>query len=524
MAVKTAEESNLNITLRNEEAHDEEIVISLPMICKKLKKYFLPWLLISVIIGGVISGVSIFHSTTSNTPVVALISFTYHGIEKGKMPDGTDFDAYELINPQVLEAALKSCNMDVSMLEIVRQSIVIEGKTPPDAIDRLTAYKSIFDSGNNQIAAAEKLLASKWYPTQFEITFEYRDISLSRDDAVRLINEILAEYRNFFFKKYGYNNPLGNALNSVDYAEYDYSAAVDVFNSTLNSLKGYVNNLSSSDSTRFRSSVTGYTFSDIRESIKSVQNIDLSLIDSYLRVNNIAKDKDQLQAYYEYRIEMENRALKSYEENLVAIKEAVENYKKDQINVFTNGSINTESTVASEEYDKLINRQLSMQSNVTEAKQSIAYYNDRLAALHRSLSAGSGKVERVEKDLEAIDKKVKTLIKVVEDTANDYYQNVSLANAYTILVPANSEVSASIKTGIKNVIYPLIGIELVLFMAYLALAFIEAIRTDYLRRTAAKAEAGDDAAAAGGDGNDDAPDVTEAPKAKDEPKDKKRSK
>lgn len=520
MAEKNLEDRNLNITLRSEEKDSDDIIISLPHIIRKLKKYFLPWLMVSIIVGGVISGISIFSSTTSSSPVKALISFTYAGIEKGKNPDGSDFDDYAVISPEVIEQALKSCNMDLSLLETVRQDTVIEGKVPTDAIDRITAYRSIFESGTSPISAAEKLLADKWNPTQFEITFNYKQAGLSRADAVRLVNEILEQYRVIFYKKYGYNNPLGNALTSVDYTEYDYSAAVDIFNSTLNSLKRYVNNLANDDSARFRSSVTGYTFSDLRESINSVQSIDLSLLDSYLRVNNIAKDKERLQAYYEYCIERENRNLTTYEEALATVKDLIAKYEKDQIIIFTDGNINTESSVASDEYDKLINRQISAQNNVSETKQAIEYYNDRLTALRKSTAAGSAKTERVESDLAALDVKVKTLIKVVEDTANDYYENVSLADAYNVLVPANSDASTSIKNGLKNVLYPLIGLELVLMMAYLSVAFVQALAEDYRRRQAKRTAATNGAAVTAAPAADEAPqqDAEAEPKTK---KDKK---
>jgi hypothetical protein len=496
MAEKTKEDRNLNITLKNEERQEEELIVSFPHILRKMKKFFLPWLLVSIIVGGAVSGISIFFSTTSSTPVKALVSFSYSGIEKGKNPDGTDFDEYALINPQVIDDALIACNMDRALLETVRQDIVIDCKLPTDAIDRITAYKSIFDSGNQQIAAAEKLLAETWYPTQFEITFRYKEAGLSRTDAVRLINEILDQYRLFFYGKYGYNNPLGNALTSVDYTEYDYSAAVDIFSTNLNSLKRYVNNLANDDKTHFRSSKTGYTFSDLREAINAVQSIDLSLIDSYLRVNNIAKNKERLQAYYEYRIEAENRSLTTYEENLATIKDLIDKYEKDQIIIFTDGTINTESKVASEEYDRLINRQITAQNNVSESKQLIAYYNDRLTALRRSSADGSAKVERVEKDLENIDTKVKTLIKVVEDTATDYYENVSLANAYNILVPANSDAKTSIRNGLSNVLFPLIGLELLLLMGYIGTAFSQAVYEDYRKRQTAREAASGAAAAA----------------------------
>ena len=83
---------NVNLILKNEEHHSDEVIVSFPAVFRKLKKYFLAWLLTAVIVGGIIVGVSIIFSTTSQTPVEALVSFSYDGIEKGKDPKGADFD------------------------------------------------------------------------------------------------------------------------------------------------------------------------------------------------------------------------------------------------------------------------------------------------------------------------------------------------------------------------------------------------------------------------------------------------
>ena len=90
---------NVNLIVKNEEQHREEVVVSIAAIFRKLKKYFLVWFFVSVIIGGLIGGVSVFFSTTSSTPVRALVSFTHSGIENfDPALDLSEYQIDELIN------------------------------------------------------------------------------------------------------------------------------------------------------------------------------------------------------------------------------------------------------------------------------------------------------------------------------------------------------------------------------------------------------------------------------------------
>ena len=514
------EERNLNITLKNDEGrHEDEVIVSLPQIMRKLKKYFLAWFLVAVIVGGAVAGVSIFFSTTSTTPVEALVSFTYDGIERGKFPDGSKFDSYSLINPTVIRDALDACGMDVSLVEPVREGIIIQGITPEDAMDRISAYRDIYKtSSSGQLSAAQQMLAQSWYSSQYKLTFRYGATGLNRTDAVQVLNGILEAYRGYFFKKFGFNEPMGDALSSVEYQDYDYSEAVDVFNNTLNSLKRYVNNLATDDTTRFRSTVTGATFADLRESISTLQSLDVALLDSYLTVNNVSKDKDRLTAYYEYRIETLTRQQTTEQETLETIEASLNSYEKDKVIIFSDSVNKTESSIASDEYDKLINRKISAQNALSSTKQSITYYTQRLEALRKTSYAHSSYSERAEKDLASLDKKVKALIQKVKETSDDYYENVSLANSYNILVQATTDVVTTVKTGIKNVMLPLIGLEALLFVLYIAVAFIEALKASNAKKQAvAKAESDADAA-------EDSTDAEASAETEDKKKNKKSGK
>ena len=479
----------LNVTLKNEDPQDsEEVVISVSALMRKLKKYFLVWFLVSLIVGGTLLGISIALTTSTVTPVTALISFSYDGIERGKNPDGTDFKPETLKNPSVVEEALAECGLEESLLETVRQDMVIEGIYPKDIIERLTGYQSIFNQGtSSSLTAAREIMDTSWTSTQYKISFRYKEAGISRTDAVQLINSILSNYKDYFYSKYGVNNALGVSLGVEDYKEYDYAEAVDMFGTDLTSIRRYVENLASEDKTQFRSSVTGYTFNDLLAQVRNVQNLDLATISSYLTVNNITKDKERIAAYYNYCIEDLKRQQTVYEKKLAAIEDAIANYTKDQVIIFGGDSsnINTQSSIASDQYDKMIRDRISVTADLASAVERVTYYEDRLTALRKPVIGSQDKVEKIEEDLKKVSDKTNKLIELVEGTAKDYYENVSLANAYNILVPANSDASLSISTGIKNVLFPFIGIEMLIFVAYVGLAFLQSVVEETRKRRAA---------------------------------------
>ncbi len=493
MAAKSKESRNVNVILKNENQHSEdEVVVSLSAIFRKLKRYFLVWFLVSVIIGGLIVGLSIFFSTTSSTPVRALVSFNYDGIEKGKNPDGSDFDPNTLKNPTVIEAALVDCNMDLELLESIRKGIQIDGIVPEDTIDRLTAYSKVFENATNGMPSAQAILDESWFSTQYRISFNFRDVDISRSDAVQILNSILEQYKQYFYKNFGFNEPLGSSLGALNYNDYDYAQAVDMFNDSLSKLRRYVNGLANDDSTRFRSNVTGYTFADLRDTISTVQDLDLDLISSYITVNNVTKNKERVQAYYEYRIENLNRLKIQYQEELESIEASISSYIKDDIYIFGE-NVNTQSTTASAQYDKMISQKISKQSDLSHTTQQIEFYNQRLNALRRTTVGSQDKQKYVEEDLKELNEKVQKLTELVKETADDYYQNVSLSNAYSILVPASSDVKTTVKNGIADAFLPVVGLEVVLLMGYLGYCFVQSMIEETRKKRLARAGVSADA-------------------------------
>ncbi len=503
------EDRNLNITIKNQEDKADEVVVSISTVIKKLKKYLFVWIVAAVFFVVVSFGYAAVTTHVNKPALSALVSFSYSGIEKGLAPDGRKLDVNTIKDPSVISDAMEELDIDKEELESIRQGITFKGIVPQDAAERITKYESFLESNSGGgIQAVEKILDTAYFPTQYYVYFDYNNTNLTDKEAVSVLNEILNQYETYFYKTYGYNESLGSAVAAIDYKEYDYSEAVDVFSDSLGTLKRYVKQLSNEDKTRFRSAETGYTFDDLYEAIDTVQSIDLDKISSYVSVNNLTKDKDQALAYYEYRIKAMNREQAAYEEELASYDASIASYQKDQIMIFGNGTddTNTQSSIASEQYDKMIQAKNNIASSLANTKQRIEYYKERQEALQNNPVGSNELTEKVETSLESVNTKITNLVELVKATSDDYYKNVTYGNAYTVLVPASSTVSSKLSLVIDNAKNPLVALEAVAFLVFFAVAFIEALVQDNKKRKALAAVK----SAENGDGDDDAEDVIDA--------------
>ncbi|MFT2621812.1 hypothetical protein ACMWQU_25420, partial [Escherichia coli] len=83
-------------------------------------------------------------------------------------------DVNSVKSPVVIEAALSKLGRPLGELESIRQNITFEGIIPSDVIDRMSAYKSIYESGSGSaLSAAESMLETSYYPTQYKVIFDY---------------------------------------------------------------------------------------------------------------------------------------------------------------------------------------------------------------------------------------------------------------------------------------------------------------------------------------------------------------
>lgn len=483
------EQKNVNLIIKNQEEEEKEIVISVFGIIKNFKRVVALWIAVSIIVSlltvlvGTLLNIKVYKETA------ALVSFTYDGIERGLDPNGNKFDMYSIKNPVVLKKAIEKLGRDESEVEKIRSGIVIDGIVPQGVMERLTAYREIVDAGTtSSLAAAERILETTYYPTQFKVSFNYSNCPYSGEEAASILNTILETYSEFFLEKYGYNDNFGTSVADLKADNYDYAELIDIYDSAIDSLIQYLRQLDAADNIHFRSSETGSTFSDLIGKVNTIRDVDMDKMISYITLNVVTKDKDSLKTYYEYRVESLQRYETVCRENLAAVTDSINTYQKNTVQIFGAGTdnLNTTAQEASEEYDKLFDKKLNIQNDLSSTVQKIKMYQTRLERLNGPAVGTPAQKERVEQDIKKLDSDIKELISKVQLTADEFYRTYVYSKAYNILVPASASTTNFIKSAIKDSILIVIAIDVVIFVGFFGYAVVNSCISEYNKKNGKK--------------------------------------
>lgn len=473
-------EKNISVTLKQPEDNNKgELSLSLRTLFHQAKRLFLVWLVAAAVAAMFVTGIVMMLKTNvSNGQVTALVSFNYEGIESGLDPDGNKLDVNKIKSPSIIESALSELNIPLQYVEYIRRSISIEGVMPDEVVDRISMYSSIYENGGSAaLAAVQSLLDIGYSPSYYIISFKYAESGLDLIESKQVLDGILKNYEDYFFITYGYNKTLGNSVVAIDYTDYDYPAAIDVFDETLTTLSEYVGELSAS-SPDFRSGRTGYSFDDLQTTIDTIQTIDLYSLSSYVAINNVTNDKKYLTTYYNYKIEQLQRQVNVYQSELDTIKDSIENYEKDNMVIFGGSSEEDEQSYSqmSEQYDQLFEQKIDKQRELSKCRQRINYYKDRMETMNEnSSSLNDDEIAETEARLEKLNNKINELIDIVNETSDEYYETVTFAKAYNILVPATGAEPTIVS---KDLMMPVIIAEALVFMAYVGIAVILTVVKD----------------------------------------------
>ncbi len=473
------EEKNINLILKQDDYEQDKPLLTMAVLVNQTKRLLLLWLVLAIVLGVAVGAMGLM-GRRNPYKVRAIVEFAFEGIEDGKDPAGNEFDVTKLKAPAVIESALKEAQIskdDVS-IESIRSNITLQGIVPEDAFEQMTAYQDLANSDNSSaLKAVEALLDISYCPTQYIVTLNLTDTNLDKEQGVLVLDAILSAYKQYFYETYGYNQALGSAVMALDYNDYDYERAIEVLDTSLESAERYVSGLVTEDKSSFRSTETGYTFEDLLSALRTLRDEDLDWLSSYITVNNVTKDKTMLLTNYQYRIENLQRQKTEAETNLASIEASIAAYQKDT--VLVTGSENMsdlEMSQASEQYDNMIERKLDTQETISNCIKNINYYESRVNTLKTTSSQTTEAQKKLlDEELAKLHTKITTLLEKINTTADEYYQNVAFANAYSVIVPA----ALTTNTESNNTMNDLLIVEAVLFVLVAMVVLVLALMAQY---------------------------------------------
>lgn len=374
-------------------------------------------LVISLVAGSIVSYTTLYRGRATQ----GTIQLSFDGIESGKAPDGSSFRRSQIKNNEVLKQVITKLNLDLTPEELGKH-ITIVSMIPEEVAAQLKTTKQ-----SNYTPLYE------FVPNEYQISIG-ADSGIKSSDAKLIIETLVAEYTNYFHKKYS-SKEVGSVLNiGKDFEDYDYMDAVKVIKSRLELLKSSSDNMVQRAG-YFKSAEDNLSFEDISNTTNDMINVDLVSVDLLINVYSLSKDTEKLLGILEHRINTADHSINENSELSIANLEMLRMVSAD---TNTDYSVITEvmksqtfmssllsSAVKNSYYSyvvkKLVDANVAVERGTTEKE----YYQNQVNKILSNTSKPTQiqwATNEVDRDLENITEKMNQLYEKYNNLYDEYLE------------------------------------------------------------------------------------------------------
>ena len=458
-------EKNIQLTVIQPQDQEDEISIDLYEIWHGVKRFFALWLALAIAVGAIAAGIGIgTRKLVHAADASALLEYD--------LDEDSAVDISRLQMPSLIEEAMNSVGISVDQLNDVRNGISITALMSEDAYDQQTLYYNMLAKNGTNIEIVRSLLNTNETSNRYIVSLDYQEAKLTREEGIALLDAIIAAYQRYFNSTYNDNAMLGSSLQVIDYKDYDYAEALNVFRQTMNEIQEYLEQAMEGDMNTFRSNATGYTLADLLQIEQMLRQTELSRISSFIEANGVtSKDIKTEIAHYEWLIQEEKRARSVQESKLTSLEQTIGGYTREPLVYTTDetGMLVKSSQDEADAYDVMILQKLEVQEAISESNTTIRYYESVIEKLSQRESVVQENINTADEYLTSFNAKLNHLIEDVNETVTEYYEKAVRENALRIVVPATAE-TQGIMQG-KWIKYMMI-LEVVLLLGYLGTGFM----------------------------------------------------
>ena len=387
-----------------------------------------------IAIGSVLAGFMFYYVASNRMQsytASTVIEYTNTGASEGLAPDGSKIDTSEIYGSYIIAKVIQNLGIDPSTanMDDIRNSITITSIITDE-------QQRIFDAKVTQGEDAS-LIA-----TRYMVTFN-SGVASGKDYPRAMLNEILDVYSAYYGETHVNSARSPNGVNDIYDKGYDYIEMMDVIDESLTATLQTLNGKISGDST-FRSSVTGYSFSDLYREYELLQNIEVPKITAQILAGKITKNRDILLAKYRNRnndLSIENSASEQEVEKIMGVIDSYVQMMSDSGNTNitseyilsdiyddTQGGLysKTDQTTS---YDKLFIRYVQDRTGYT-ANEIDAAYNQYILDTFSDAQEESSEEDQqaVTQAIRSLVEKINTLYADMEETTDEYNEYLGAAN------------------------------------------------------------------------------------------------
>ena len=364
---------------------------------KYIKKFQIPIFLFSLIAG--IAGFVTLSGMQSYT-ASAIIRYSNAGAVNGVAPDGTEIDTTEIYSSKVIAEVLKKMGLEDSNYSV------------DDLRSRVTVT-AIRTEGQEAIDAAKITQGEpiEELPVDYEVSFtavKKDEGALSMEEFARqFLDQMLDVYVAFYGEKHINTGTASNDISGLNMQNYDYLEMAEIINASIENAQASILQTENSAG-NFRSSRTGYSFSDLRREFNMLDEVEMSNVFSYILENRVTRNPDVLIAKYENRIHEHEMNNENSEEQVAYINRIIDTYvtmmrESGNTNItyeyilnevhdsfYTDENDVIQHVDQTVEYDQLLESYISERSEYENALIDIAYCQYIIDLYRGTISENSG--------------------------------------------------------------------------------------------------------------------------------------
>lgn len=437
-------------------------------------KYLYKW---KIVIAGVVLIsflLAVFYvngKQTYNSQIV--LKFNDSCISEGKLPDGSAFDAYGIVSPNVLTQVIE----DLSLKKTV------------DSIRSRVTVTPIIPESEKEIQESKAKDGEKYeyYPNTFSITYMGRS-GESTNDVRDILDSIIQNYLEFYTEKYLQLASINDVAYDEDVGNYDYLEIAEIISDNLDETTSSLESYHSNDNT-FRSATTGMSFADLSKEYNHLKEFIVPKLFSDIYRGQISKDKPRLIEKYIQKKEQHLLDENNYTDQANLARNRMDNfaYANEEVpNAYNTTTDSNDDNLAI--IDNIYDTYNRLDSTTTYDKlmesyveKSVAANNSALQAQHCEDVVAKFQVPIEEGlDIDALTKEVNELLTSAKDKMLELNKTANLTiadyNAYTATKHLSPLTGVQYYSTVSLALYALIAVIIGLALSVLLAVTVEIMR------------------------------------------------
>lgn len=276
-------------------------------------RYIRQWRYVIVVfcIVGII-GMNFYINSSQQYTATATIEYSNDDAINGKTKYGADIKPEEITSSYVIADAIEKLGLNMTV-DSLRSQITIEG-----IVDE--------DQEAKKAALLEKGEDYKYYKTQYKISYVC-DSSHSKEFAKNVVNQVIRSYISYYGEKYLNNVISGIALNEINLNEHDFLDCAELADYSVKTMLDYCQARQKVDDT-FRSSRTGYSFSDFIENLTFLKDYSVPKLYSTVLNNGLTLDRAALLSRLKNNMSLSTVDAKNLKDNISKMDSLMKKYEK----------------------------------------------------------------------------------------------------------------------------------------------------------------------------------------------------